>query len=57
MEGIGSENRDGFSAYLIEVTSQPLATAYLHIREPRKPFPPHTTSRLEAADIARRGYC
>jgi len=30
--------------YLMDVTSQPLTTAYLHILEPRKPFPPHTTS-------------
>lgn len=25
------------------MTSQPLATADLHILEPRNPFPPHTT--------------
>lgn len=28
------------SAHLNEITSQPLATAYLHILEPRNPFPP-----------------
>lgn len=28
----------------MEVTSHPLAAADLHIREPRKPFPPATTS-------------
>lgn len=32
--------------HLIDVTSQPLATAYLHILEPRNPFPPQTTSLL-----------
>ena len=32
------------STYLIEVTSHPLATAYLHILLPRKPLPPQTTS-------------
>jgi hypothetical protein len=31
------------TAYLIDVTSQPLATADLQIRDPRKPFPPATT--------------
>lgn len=35
--------------YLIDVTSQPLATADLQIREPRKPFPPHTTSFFAVA--------
>lgn len=30
--------------YLIEVTSQPLATADLQILDPRKPLPPATTS-------------
>ncbi|MBA7492629.1 hypothetical protein ES702_03179 [subsurface metagenome] len=30
------------SAHLIETTSHPLATAYLHILDPRKPFPPAT---------------
>lgn len=30
--------------YLMEVTCHPLATADLHIREPRKPLPPATTS-------------
>jgi hypothetical protein len=29
--------------YLIEVTSQPRATADLQMRDPRKPFPPATT--------------
>lgn len=28
---------------LMDVTSHPLATAYLHILEPTKPFPPQTT--------------
>jgi hypothetical protein len=31
------------TTYLIEVTSQPLATADLQMREPRNPFPPATT--------------
>lgn len=40
-------------AYLIEVTSQFLATAALQILLPRKPFPPHTTIfRLADADAA-----
>ena len=34
---------DGVFIYLIDVTSQPLATANLQILEPRKPFPPQTT--------------
>lgn len=34
----------------MDVTSQPRATAYLQIREPRKPLPPQTTSFL-AADM------
>lgn len=34
--------------YLIEVTSQPRATANLHMREPRKPLPPQTTIFLAA---------
>jgi hypothetical protein len=37
--------------HLIDVTSHPLATAYLHILEPRNPFPPQTTSLFTAADI------
>lgn len=36
-------------AYLIDVTSQPRATADLHIREPRKPFPPQTTNFFAVA--------
>jgi len=36
--------------YLIDVTSQPLATADLHILEPRNPFPPQITI-LFAADM------
>ena len=40
--------------YLMDVTSQPRATAYLQIREPRKPLPPQTTSFL-AADMAGKG--
>ena len=34
----------------MDVTSQPRPTAYLQIREPRKPFPPQTMSFL-AADM------
>ena len=34
---------------LIEVTSQPLVTAALHILEPRKPFPPQTTILFDVA--------
>jgi hypothetical protein len=35
------------------VTSQPLATADLHILDPKKPFPPQTTSRfVDAVAIA-----
>jgi hypothetical protein len=37
--------------YLIDVTSQPLATAYLQMREPKKPLPPQTMSFLAAADM------
>jgi hypothetical protein len=37
--------------YLMDVTSKPLATAALQIREPRKPFPPQTTSFFTAWDI------
>jgi hypothetical protein len=33
----------------MEVTSHPLATAFLHILEPRKPFPPATTKRFFTA--------
>lgn len=39
-------------ACLIDVTFQPRATAYLQIRDPRKPFPPHTTSFF-AADMVQ----
>lgn len=35
--------------YLIETTSQSLATAALQILLPRKPLPPHTTSFFFAA--------
>jgi hypothetical protein len=35
--------------YLTDVTSQFLATAALHILDPRKPLPPKTTIRLVAA--------
>ena len=35
--------------YLIEVTSQPRATADLHILDPRNPFPPQTTRRFVVA--------
>jgi hypothetical protein len=52
---------------LIDVTSHPLATADLQIRDPRKPLPPATTSRfltpdaiagavMEAALDARKGW-
>ena len=37
------------SIYLIEVTYQPRATADLHIRDPRNPLPPATTSFFFAA--------
>jgi hypothetical protein len=37
--------------YLIETTSQSLATAALHILLPKKPFPPHTTSFFFAAAV------
>jgi len=36
-------------SYLNETTSHPLATAYLHILEPKKPFPPATTIFFLAA--------
>jgi hypothetical protein len=35
--------------YLIEVTSHPLATADLHILDPRNPLPPQTTRRFVVA--------
>lgn len=35
--------------YLMEVTSQPLVTADLQMRDPRNPFPPATTIFLFAA--------
>ena len=43
----------------MEVTSQPLLTAALHIREPRKPLPPQTTSRLAAVIVlgSELGLC
>jgi hypothetical protein len=41
--------------YLTDVTSQPLATAYLQIRDPKKPLPPQTISFLAAADMATVG--
>lgn len=37
------------ATHLIDVTSHPLATAYLHILEPRKPFPPQTMIFFAAA--------
>jgi hypothetical protein len=40
------------NAYLIEVTSQPRATADLQMREPKKPLPPATTSFFLAAPEA-----
>lgn len=46
---LGSE--DIWQSYLIEVTCQPRATAYLQIREPRKPFPPQTMMRF--ADMTK----
>lgn len=47
-------------SYLIDTTSHPLATALLHILEPRKPLPPATSNFffavaeavVEAADAA-----
>lgn len=39
------------------MTSQPLATAYLQIREPKKPLPPQTMSFLAAADMAGDKWC
>jgi hypothetical protein len=44
---------DHFLTNLIDVTSQPLATADLHIREPRKPLPPQTTIFLAVAMFTR----
>lgn len=38
-------------AYLIDTTSQSLATAALQIRLPRNPLPPHTTSFFFAATV------
>lgn len=38
-------------SYLIDVTSQPLATADLHILEPKNPLPPQTTIRFAAAIV------
>lgn len=35
----------------MDVTSHPLATAYLHILEPRNPLPPHTMIFLAAAAL------
>lgn len=43
--------------YLIEVTSQPLETAYLHILEPRKPLPPQTIIFFAAVLEAILGLC
>ena len=34
----------------MDVTSHPLATADLQIRDPRKPLPPATTRRLRTSD-------
>lgn len=47
--GGGRGEKDGY-ACLMDVTSHPLLTAALHIRDPRKPLPPQTTRRL-AADM------
>lgn len=45
-----ADQRSG--TYLMDVTSHPLATAYLQMREPRKPLPPHTIILFVAlADI------
>lgn len=44
-------------AYESEVTSQPRPTAALHIREPRKPFPPATTIFFLAVDVAAVAAC
>ena len=42
---------------LMDVTSQPRATAYLQLREPRKPLPPQTTSFFAAAFDADAMMC
>lgn len=41
----------GISLYLNDTTSHPLVAAYLHILEPRNPFPPATTIFLLAAFV------
>lgn len=41
--------------YLIEVTSHPLSTPYLHILDPKNPLPPHTMSFL--ADMLSEPSC
>lgn len=43
--------------YLIEVTSQPLATADLQMRDPRNPLPPATTIFFLAACDMPRSDC
>jgi hypothetical protein len=47
---VGGGGWEDGHACLMDVTSHPLLTAALHIRDPRKPFPPQTTRRL-AADM------
>jgi hypothetical protein len=48
----GVEENRTRHAHLILVTSHPLATADLHMREPRNPVPPATTSFFLAAEDA-----
>lgn len=43
------EGLNVFCTNLIDMTSHPLATAYLHILEPMNPLPPHTMIFLAAA--------
>ena len=44
-----TEDQCGVPEREIEVTLQPLCAAALHIRLPKKPLPPHTTSFFFAA--------
>ena len=41
--------------YLMEVMSHPLATPALHIRDPRKPLPPATTTFFLTVEAILRG--
>ena len=52
--GVGEEETEdqwGVPERDIEVTVQPLWAAALHMRLPRNPLPPHTTSFLFAAAV------